>query len=168
VATSKRLKLARADFDPLDARAARVAALDSLARRDRPCEDLRRKLREKGFDPAIVDEVLTRLCAEKLVDDRRYVENFVDVRAGRGHGPVRVRAELRELGLPEELAEEGIRAYSHWPSQILKARQKKFGARLPTDYADRQRQVRFLIYRGFTGAQIRLALGIDTDIDADS
>ena len=168
MATSKRLKLARPDFDPLDARAARVAALDSLARRDRPCEDLRRKLREKGFDPTVVEEVLTRLCAEKLVDDRRYVENFVDVRARRGQGPVRVRAELRELGLPGELAEEGIRAYSHWPAELLKARQKKFGAQLPTDYADRQRQVRFLIYRGFTGAQIRLALGFDTDMDADS
>ena len=168
MATSKRLKLARPDFDPLDARAARAAALGSLARRDRPCEDLRRKLREKGFDPTIVDQVVARLCAEKLVDDRRYMENFVEIRAGRGQGPVRVRAELRELGLPDELGEEGIRAYPHWPTALLKARQKKFGARLPTDYADRQRQVRFLIYRGFTGAQIRLALGFDTDSDADS
>lgn len=166
--TSKRLKLARPEIDPLDSSAARAAALDTLARRDRPSEDLRRKLLQMGFDPATVAEVLSRLSAEKLVDDRRYVENFVEYRAERGHGPVRVRSELRDLGLPEELAEDGVRAYPNWAAQLEKARQKKFGAALPTDYAGRQRQARFLTYRGFTATQIRLALGVDTDIDADT
>jgi regulatory protein len=52
-------------------------------------------------------------------------------------------------------------------TQLKKARQKKFGAALPTNYADRQRQSRFLAYRGFTGAQIRTALGFDIDLDVD-
>jgi regulatory protein len=51
--------------------------------------------------------------------------------------------------------------------QLRRARQKKFGAALPDNYADRQRQARFLGYRGFTSAQIRTALGFDTDLDAD-
>lgn len=166
--TSKRLKLIRTEFDPLDARAARVAALDSLARRDRTSEDLRRKLIDKGYEPAVVGAVVERLRAEKLLDDRRYVENFIGFRADRGHGPLRVRADLQKMGVPGDLVTEGIDSYAHWPAQLDKARQKKFGAGLPTDYAGRQRQAQFLGYRGFTGAQIRLALGIDTDIDADT
>ena len=165
--TSKRLKLTPPEFDPLDARAARVTALDSLARRDRPAANLRRKLLDKGFDAAVADDVVLRLQAEKLVDDRRFVENFVVFRAGRGQGPVRVRADLEALGVSSDLVEEGIDAFAHWTVALNQARQKKFGARLPTDYADRQRQARFLGYRGWSGAQIRLALSVDTDIDED-
>jgi regulatory protein len=151
--------------DPLDARAARAAALDSLARRDRCSEDLRRKLRDKGYDSGVVGVVIQRLCSDNLVDDRRYLENFVAYHAGRGQGPLRVRADLRKLGMEGALVESALEAYPDWIAQLRKAHQKKFGTQPPTHYADRQRQTRFLGYRGFTGAQIRMALGFDTDLD---
>jgi regulatory protein len=169
VATSKRRDaLARPGVDPLDARAARVAALDALARRDRASEDLRRKLLDKGYDPVVAGAVIARLLTEKLIDDRRYVENFIGFHAARGHGPLRVRADLRKMGLPDELVDDGVEAYGDWAERLLEARQKKFGAALPTHTADRQRQARFLGYRGFTGAQIRMVLGFDSDIDVDT
>jgi regulatory protein len=169
VSTLKRRDaLARPGVDPLDARAARVAALDALARRDHASEDLRRKLLDKGYDPVVAGAAIARLLAEKLVDDRRYVENFIGFHAARGHGPLRVRADLRRMGLPDELVEDGVEAYGGWAARLLEARQKKFGAVLPSHYADRQRQARFLGYRGFTGAQIRMALGFDSDIDVDN
>jgi regulatory protein len=145
-----------------------VAALDALARRDYASEDLRRKLLDKGYDPAVVGEVVERLCGERLVDDHRYVESFISYRAARGQGPHRVRADLRKIGLQGELVEQGLAAYEEWIADLRRVRQKKFGAQLPTHYADRQRQARFLSYRGFTSAQIRLALGFDTDIDIDT
>ena len=154
--------------DPLDSRAARAAGLGALARRDYASEDLRRKLLDKGYDSTIVAAVLERLCAEKLLDDRRYVETFVSNHAARGQGPHRVRADLRKIGLEGEIVEQGLAAYGDWISDLRRARQKKFGAQLPTHYADKQRQARFLGYRGFTGAQIRLALGFDTDIEVDT
>ena len=159
---------AGAVVDPLDARAARVAALDALARRDHACADLRRKLLRRGYDSTVVGGVIERLCGEKLLDDRRFVERFIGLRAARGQGPLRVRVDLQRLGLEGEVVEEGLAAYGDWLAELTKARQKKFGAQLPTDYADKQRQARFLGYRGFTGAQIRLALGFDTDIDANN
>jgi regulatory protein len=154
--------------DALDSRAARAAALDALARRDYASEDLRRKLLNRGYDPAVVAGVIERLCAEKLVDDRRYVESFISYRAARGQGPHRVRMDLRKIGLAGEIVEQGLAAYGDWIADLKRARQKKFGVQLPTHYSDQQRQARFLSYRGFTGAQIRLALGFDTDIDVDT
>jgi regulatory protein len=154
--------------EPLDSRAARVAALDSLARRDHSSEDLRRKLLDKGYDSAVVGDVINRLCTEKLLDDRRYVDNFVSFHAARGQGPVRVRADLRKTGMQGAVVEDAVNAYPDWIAQLRKAHQKKFGTQLPTHYADRQRQARFLGYRGFTGAQIRMALGFDADIDVDT
>jgi regulatory protein len=138
-----------------------------LARRDHPAAELSRKLTGKGYDPALVGELVGRLRAEKLVDDRRYVENFINAHAARGQGPIRVHAELRRAGVPDELIDAGVEAYGDWLEYLAKARQKKFGAELPSDYADRQRQARFLSYRGFTSNQIRLALGFDTELEGD-
>jgi regulatory protein len=115
-----------------------------------------------------VDPLIERLCAEKLLDDRRFLESFVGFRAARGQGPERVRADLRGLAMHGELVDASIDAYPDWILQLRKARQKKFGTSLPSNYPDRQRQARFLAYRGFSGAQIRLALGFDTDLDADT
>jgi regulatory protein len=168
VATLKRRNaLGRQELDPLDARAARVAALDALARRDHASEDLRRKLLDKGYDAAVVAPLLEALRGEKLLDDRRYTENFVAYHAARGQGPVRVRADLRRRGLTGVLVEECLDAFPDWIVQLRKAQQKKFGAQLPTTYADKQRQARFLGYRGFTSAQIRMALGLSWDLDAE-
>jgi regulatory protein len=139
-----------------------------LARRDHGSEELRRNLLDRGYDSAVVGPLIERLCAEKLLDDRRFLENFMAFRAARGQGPERVRADLRKLGMYGEQVEASIDAYPDWIPQLRKARQKKFGTSLPSNYPDRQRQARFLGYRGFTSAQIRMALGFDTDLDADS
>ena len=168
MATSKRRStLVRRPFDPLDGRAARVFALDALARRDYASADLCHKLVEKGYDPTVVALLLDTLRAEKLLDDRRYMENFVGFHAVRGQGPLRVRSELGRHGLEGPDVEDYIAAYPDWLAHLRTARQKKFGAQLAKNYADRQRQARFLSYRGFTSAQIRMALGFDVDLDAD-
>ncbi|HEY0800586.1 MAG TPA: regulatory protein RecX [Steroidobacteraceae bacterium] len=154
--------------EPLDGRAARVAALDALARRDYASEDLRLKLLEKGYDATVVSHLLGALRDEKLLDDRRYMENFVAYHAARGQGPHRIRLDLRRHGLQGALVEEYLDVYPEWSAQLTKARLKKFGADTPKNYADRQLQARFLSYRGFTSAQIRMALGFDVELDEDS
>ena len=168
MATSKRRSISSSrKVEPLDSRAARVAALDALARRDHASAELRRKLLDKGYDPAVVDTLIELLSAERLLDDRRYLENFVASHAARGQGPMRVRAELRKIGLQGGEAEAALAAYPDWTLQLKRAREKKFGTSLPNNYAEQQRQAGFLGYRGFTSAQIRTALGFDIDLDAD-
>lgn len=154
----------RRSVEPRDGRAARVAALDALARRDLAAEDLRRKLTEKGYDSGIVAALIEALRAEKLIDDARYVENFVAYHAARGQGPVRVRLALRQKGLEGDLVEACLAAYPDWMMHLHQARLKKFGQALPSNYSETQRQARFLNYRGFTSAQIRGALSF---VDAD-
>jgi regulatory protein len=139
--------------------------LDALARRDLASEDLRRKLLEKGYDSGVVAPLIEALRAEKLVDDCRYVENFVAYHAARGQGPVRVRLGLRQKGLEGELVEQCLAAYPDWMLHLREVQRKKFGAGQPSNYPDKQRQVKFLNYRGFTSAQIRSALGFDIELE---
>jgi regulatory protein len=126
---------------------------------------LRLKLIDKGYDAAVVVPLLDALRAEKLLDDRRYMEDFVALHAARGQGPVRVRSDLSRHGLTGQDVEACIAAYPDWLVHLSTARQKKFGTQPPKHYADRQRQARFLSYRGFTSAQIRMALGFDIELD---
>jgi regulatory protein len=139
-----------------------------LARRDYAAEDLRLKLLKTGYDASVVAPLLEALRGEKLLDDRRYMENFVAYHAARGQGPLRVRAELRRHGVQGASVEEYLDNYPDWIAHLNVARLKKFGATPPKNYADRQRQAKFLGYRGFTGAQIRIALGFDVDMDSDT
>jgi regulatory protein len=145
-----------------------VAALDMLARRDHSSTELARKLRDSGADAELVATVLERLFAEKLLDDDRYIDNFIRAHANRGQGPLRVRAELRQIGLAGPPVEEAIAAYPDWLTRACAARLKKFGPGQPSGAADRARQMRFLSYRGFTSAQVRGALGWDMELGTDN
>jgi len=153
------------EVDPADARAARVAALDMLARRDRSSGQILAKLTERGFAPDTGAGVVAALVRENLINDRRYVEHFIDYHANRGNGPIKVRAELRHAGIDGGLIDEFIAAYPDWVQRAKEVREKKFGGREPVDYAGKARQSRFLAYRGFTGSQIRTALGFDVDYE---
>ncbi|HUY83970.1 MAG TPA: regulatory protein RecX [Steroidobacteraceae bacterium] len=124
---------------------------------------MRALLGARGFEPALAARVVATLVTEKLLDDRRFVGDFIAYRAGRGQGPLRVRADLRRSGVEEELIDAGVAAFAAWPQALEAARRKKFGAARPQAYPERMRQARFLSYRGFTSAQIRSVLGSGVD-----
>jgi regulatory protein len=142
-----------------------------LARREHSSGELSGRLRDKGYDAALTAEIIERLLAERLLDDQRYIDNFIRSHAGRGHGPLRIRMELRQLDLTGPPVEEAIAAFSDWQALARAARLKKFGPKPPATPAERAQQMRFLGYRGFTSAQVRGALGWDIDlgdVDDDS
>jgi len=137
----------------------RAAGVALLARRDYASGELKAKLVDKGHDPAQVDAVVADFQAQRLVDDARYAERFVAYRAARGQGPVRIRADLRALGLPGELIDAALAAGPDFAALAAAARVRKFGARIPGEFKDKARQARFLQYRGFSADDIRSALG---------
>ena len=100
--------------------------------------------------------MLDRLAREGLQSDRRYAESYLDSRARKGYGPARIRLELRERGVADELVEDCLDALAiDWMDILHSVREKKFGAAAPGGYADRARESRFLQHRGFSGEQIR-------------
>ena len=134
-----------------------------LARRDYASGELRAKLIDKGHEPSEVDAVVATFQAQRLVDDARYAERFVAYRAARGQGPVRIRMDLKALGLPVELIDEALSSGPAFPTLAATARSRKFGARAPKDFKEKARQARFLQYRGFSADDIRSALGNDPE-----
>ena len=137
----------------------RGTALNLLSRREHSRAELERKLRRKGFSPDAIEAALDALGAEGLQSDERYTEAYVRWRYGRGYGPRRILAELRERGISGAFAERFVdTSNSVWIENSRAAHLKKFGASPSVEPAERARQTRYLEYRGFTHEQIRAAL----------
>ena len=142
---------------------ARRAALLLLARREFASFELRAKLLTKGHAPEVVDSALTALKAERLLDDNRFLDNYLRVHAGRGQGPARIRQELRQVGFGSEVIESVLADGPDFLALCKEVRTRKFGSRAPASWAEKGKQARFLQYRGFSSDHIRLALGQDPD-----
>ncbi len=143
-------------------RTLRGVALDLLSRREHSTRELQDKLLSRDFELDEIRPVLQTLSREGLLSDERFVESFIHSRMGRGSGPVKIRLELRQRGISDELIETWLdERDERWNASAEAVRVKKFGSALPTEYRERARQTRFLQYRGFTPEQIRRVLQDD-------
>jgi len=147
--------------------AARVKAIGLLARRDFASKELKGRLAQAGFDSGAAETAVTELAEERLVDDARYVEAAVLSRVAKGQGPVRIALELKRLGISPDLIEPAVDAKSpDWADRAAALRERRFGRALPDDPRERARQVRFLLYRGYSMTHVRTALGrVVDDLD---
>jgi regulatory protein len=83
----------------LDAKAARLAAGDLLSRHAWTRAQLAARLRRRGAPAEVVDEVVADLVARGHVDDAGFARQWAAVRAARGYGATRLKAELRARGV---------------------------------------------------------------------
>ena len=146
--------------------AVRRVAMDLLARREHGRVELTRKLRQRGATDELIDAALDRLAEQGLLSEERYLHSFVASRARGGHGPLRIREELAQRGLPRDAIEQALNeAEIDWNEQLRAVWQRKFG-RPPADQQERLKQMRFLASRGF-GMDIiqRILRGASRDID---
>ena len=128
----------------------RRAAMDFLARREHSLLELRSKLKRRFADGSLIDEQLSRLAEENLQSDARFAESYVRQRVGRGYGPLRLRAELRERGVSDSDFDAALEAGAvDWHDLALTVLHKKFGAAPPGDMKEKARRVRFMQHRGF-------------------
>jgi regulatory protein len=147
--------------DPASAEAARDRAIGLLSRRDYPRRALKERLADSGFADEAAELAVAALEDERLVNDARYVEAAVAGRAARGQGPIRIALELRRQGVSAALVAEAVDARApEWAERARDLRRRRFGAGPPKDAAERARQIRFLLQRGFSGDHIRFALGV--------
>lgn len=102
---------------------------------------------------------------KKLLNDERFVEAYIEMRMQRGYGPLRISAELKERGIDALLVDEKLNQYDNevWRALIIRVRHKKFGLTVPRDVNECARQMRFLQYRGFHQAQIKMVFKYDIE-----
>lgn len=147
------------------AAAVRRTAMDLLARREHGRVELSRKLRLRGASSELIESALDRLEADGLLNESRYLQCYVGSRARAGYGPLRIREELAQRGLPREaIAQALTEADIDWAAQLREVWRRRFSALLPEDAKARAQQGRFLTYRGYPADLIgRLLRNADGD-----
>lgn len=129
--------------------------MNLLARREHSRTELFTKLRARGYTADAIEVVISRLVEENLLSDARFTEGLVRSRIAGGYGPVKIRHELRQHAIPNELIAVHLGAAdSEWHDRAARARRKRFGEVVPSGDRERARQARYLQSRGFTTEQI--------------
>lgn len=131
-------------------------AMDLLSRREHSRLELFRKLKTREFDEESIEKILDELNNAGWQSDERYAEVYVQMRANKGYGPIRIRQELIERGISTEIINLFLESdKSYWQQLANSVRIKKFGNAEPEDFNERAKQLRFLQYRGFAFDQMQ-------------
>ncbi|MCZ2496893.1 recombination regulator RecX [Xylophilus sp. Kf1] len=132
-------------------------ALRYLSGREHSRAELRRKLAPHEEEPGTLDPVLDDLVEKGFISDARYVDSVLNRRAGR-LGGARIRQELQQRGVASEAVTEAVaRLRDTELPRALDVWRRRFD-QPPADAAERGRQARFLMARGFSGEVVRKVL----------
>ena len=145
---------------PKPIRTVRVAAMDYLSRREHATHELFQKLLAKeDYEADDISEALAHLVEQGLLSDERFTEAFINQRISQGHGPLKIRAELRQKGVSDAMIGTFLNERDVlWQESALVVRVKKYGSERPSDLKETARQTRFLQSRGFSSEQTRYAM----------
>lgn len=150
----------------------RNSAIGLLARREHSRRELARKLTQRGFASPDILQILLILEKDDLLSESRFIGMIVRVRSRKGLGPLRILAELQTHGFNQrEIEQHEDWQAVDWIYTGCMARAKRFkenqgdylGARLDLDLAEKIKQTRYLIQRGFKMEQVREILKTDID-----
>jgi regulatory protein len=132
------------------------SGLNLLARREHSQVELRNKLQLRSFPLTLIETALQELSREGWQSDSRFAECYTQMRINRGFGPLRIRYELQQRGIHDELIEACLPSDNEfWLEKIALLCRKKFATKVKNDIKGRAKQQRFLQQRGFTFEQIR-------------
>ncbi len=141
----------------------RERALRLLARREHARVELSRKLAPHAESAEQLAALLDNLAERSLLSDERYVEMRLNARRAR-YGDARLAHELRTQGVAGELVSAALAGGQDELGRARQIWQRKFGEQ-GADAAERARQMRFLMNRGFSGETIRRVLRGDLEED---
>lgn len=137
-------------------------ALRLLSQREHSRKELERKLAQHEQVPGELAKALDELQARDFINDDRAMESVVHRRSGK-LGAARVKQELAAKGLSGEAVAQAMAALKE--TELPRAQEvwrKKFG-QAPSNEAERAKQVRFLITRGFAAEVVRKVVKGEVD-----
>ncbi|MDR0588085.1 MAG: recombination regulator RecX [Burkholderiales bacterium] len=135
--------------DATDLKKWKNAALRALTRREHGRVELHDKLVARGADPQIALTVVEEMTQKGFLSDARFAESVVNSKAGR-YGKAAIARKLQALNIESDVIDQAL-------SKLLDRDEKEEAANLwkkkydtpPQDKKTRDRQIRFLLSRGF-------------------
>ena len=142
-----------------DVEAAYRTALRSIERRPFARVDLSRRLLRKGHPRRAVETALERAAERGYLDDAAFAANYVETRAARGRGPLRLARDLMAMGVERAVIDRALAAL-HTEADGTNELPRTLAAKRAAQLRDLPRQVRrrrvlaYLARRGFSGREV--------------
>ena len=131
-----------------DSKSIRLKIMDFLSRREHSSKEIFKKLSPRVESKELLEEEIEKLKADGLLSDERFAESYFQSRKNRGYGPLRIRNELKQRGVGDQIFYP-LSDEIEWSDFALEALRKKVSGNLPTETKDILKLKRFLNYRGF-------------------
>ena len=140
---------------------ARQIALRTLAARGRSVAEVKQKLRDRGIEESVVDEEVSRLITEGLLNDFDLAEQLVwSLQEHKKLGPVAIRQALIKRKIPSAIIDRVIPHASDIEpdviEQLARDRMRSMSGLEPE--VQKRRLVGFLARRGYTGSEVYRAV----------
>ncbi len=97
-------------------------AMKYLAHRDRTAKEIQDHLTAKGVEEDGIAECLQYLFQAGLVDDEDYCGRYILYAMGKGRGPLRIRKDLTEKGIRDDLIDMGLEEHFAGEGECTAAR----------------------------------------------
>ncbi|MDK4650335.1 recombination regulator RecX [Kingella kingae] len=134
----------------------RARAMEMMSRREMSQAELRAKLLPHASDSDELDAVLAEFAQNNWQSDERFAEAFVRSKSSK-HGAGRLRQELRQRGVSAELIQQYLPDRETELDNAIEVARKKF-KQPAQNRQEWDKQMRFMLYRGFAMATAQAAL----------
>ena len=137
---------AKKEFNELFARGVRL-----LAMREHSVKEMTDKLSSKSENSTAIQAVIDELLENKYLSEQRFTESYIRSRANRGFGPIKIKAELKNKGVSNDLIQDNLQeGAARWLDGAQSEYQKKYAANPCSDYKSWTKRARFMQSRGFS------------------
>ncbi|HDX8366877.1 regulatory protein RecX [Aeromonas dhakensis] len=139
--------------------AARAYAMRSLARRESAESELARRLRQQGYQEEVIEAVVDYCRGYNWVNDERYGAMAVRAGAAKGHGPLKIRFDLRRKGLDDGQIDAAFEQPElDWFELAFALLERRANLADLADFKLRMKWLKYLLGRGFSQDQARYAI----------
>lgn len=129
-------------------KAIRLKIMDFLSKREHSSKEIYQKMSRKVESKEMLLESIEELQRDGLLSDERFAESYFQSRKRRGFGPLRIKSELIQRGVKENLF-YSLEKEIDWSSNALDALKKKLNGKTPEETKEILKLKNFLNYRGF-------------------
>lgn len=130
--------------------------MDILSRQEVSRLGLQRKLAPYAESEEELENVLNEFSERNWQSDLRYAEAYIHSKS-RKHGSLRLKQALAQQGIDEETSRKLLPDRLSERQAAMDVLRKKF-KHPATDLKEKQKQARFLAYRGFDADTVQTAL----------
>lgn len=103
-----------------------------------------------------VQAVIDYCYQHQWLDDAKFADRYISGRSNKGYGAQRIRSELMQKGVDKEIITTALENTEvDWCILAREIAGRKFGENLPTDWKEKSKVLRYLLYRGFFQEEIQ-------------